>query len=116
MGFHNRAFDSTGPTVAISVTTSASTGLQVPSVAAMPAEQYRVHNAGTTTVFVSFGTTALEASGNAVIPTGSGSNAKRSLPVPAGMVEVISAPRDCYFSTIIGTGTATVYVTPGKGN
>lgn len=110
-----RAFNATGPTILVVGATSAPTGLQAASSGAPPAHEYRVHNAGTVTAFISFGTSAGTAQTNAVVPTGAGASAKNSYPLPAGFVEVFTAPPDCYWSAITGSGTANIFVTPGDG-
>lgn len=112
-GFSVRAFNPTGPTVDISGATVAPSGLQVKSVGAGPAEQYRVFNSGSVTVHVAFGVDAATAQTNAAIPTAG--VPKNSIPIPALGVEVISALEDCFWSAITGSSTAEVYITPGKG-
>ena len=110
-----RAFDAYGPTILVAAAASAPTGVQASSSGAPKAEQWRIHNAGTATVFIAYGVDAATAQANAVIPTGTGANSKRSYPLVAGGTEVFSAPIDTYWSAIIGTGTASVYITPGRG-
>lgn len=110
-----RTFDMTGPTVKVAGASTAPSGVQVLSVGAPKAEQYRIHNAGTVTAFIAYGISAGTAQSNAVIPTGSGASSKSSFPLPAGWVEVITAPLDCYWSAITAAGTADIYITPGMG-
>lgn len=110
-----RTFDATGPTVLVAGASTAPSGVQALSSGASPAEQYRIHNAGTVTAFIAYGTSAGTAQSNCVIPTGSGANSKRSMPLPSGATEVFTAPLDCYWSAITASGTASIYVTPGMG-
>lgn len=64
----------------------------------------RVYNAGSVVVFVAFGTSAVTAA------TATG------LPVPPGQTEEFQiGPTDTYMAGITGSGTATVYATPGQG-
>lgn len=112
MSLDKRPFNPSGPTINVDAATSAPAGLQASGVRA---EQYRIQNNGTVTAFVAFGDDASEAQSNAVIPTGGGNNAKNSFPLPAGAIEVISGPIDCYWSAITASGTAEIYITPGKG-
>lgn len=111
----NRPFNPTGPTVLVAGATSAPSGVQVPSVGAGPAQQYRIHNGGAVTAFVAFGISAAAAQADAVIPTGSGANSKNAIPVPAGAIEILSLSPNCFVSAITGSSTASVYVTPGEG-
>src|SRR6266705_6312442 len=110
-----RAFNPTGKTVAVAGATTAPAGVQVLSAGAPAAHQYRVHNAGAVTAFVSFDIDATTAQTDAVIPTGSGANSKLAIPLPSGAVEVLTALPDCYWSAITASSTATVYITPGEG-
>ena len=112
--YGTRAFNPTGPTVLVSGSISP-VALQVLSVGAPPANNYRIHNAGTDTVYIAFGVDASTAAANAVIPTGSGANAKNSYPLPTGAVEVFTALQNCYWAARIAAGTASVFVTPGAG-
>lgn len=112
MALVNRPFNPTGKTVLVAGDTTAPAGVRALSIGAPPAEQYRLQNNGTVTVFVAFGDTANAAQINAVIPTGTSRN---SFPLPAGAIEIISGPTDCYWSGITASSTASVFVTPGIG-
>src|SRR5690242_17990882 len=71
------------------------------------AMQYRVFNAGASTIFVELGNSAV----TAVLAT--------AMPIPAGAVEYLSAPVAVaapYLAAITASGTATVYTTGGEGN
>lgn len=108
-----RAFNPTGPTIKLVAATTAPTGLQ--AIGAPPANQYRIHNAGTTTAFIAFGTSAGSAQTNAVTPTGAGASSKNSYPLPSNAVEVFTAPLNCFWSAICASGTDDLYITPGEG-
>lgn len=100
-----KAFSPTGSTVTVVAATSAPVGVQVPESGTGSGIQYRIHNAGSAIAFLGFGST----SGSAQSAAASG------IPLPAGIVEVLSFPIGSYFSASIGTGTANIYITPGKG-
>lgn len=92
-------------TVNLAVTTS--TGrVQVftttPDVTSEPC--IRLYNAGAATVFVEFGTVAV----NAAVATG--------FPLPPGAVEVFRVDNtQTYVAAITASGSATLYATPGYG-
>ena len=109
-----QAFAQMGNTVAISVTNSASSPAQVPSVT-LGGNQYRIINSGNVTVFLGYAQTSAGATANAVIPTGSGANATFNLPLLAGTDEILSFAPNAYFSALTAAGTATIYITPGDG-
>ena len=110
-----RAFSPMGPSVVVTAAAPAPTGLQVDPANLKDLEscQFRIMNNGTATIWYAFGIDAATANANAVIPTG-GSN-KDSYALPAGGIEVITAPRRSFFSAVIAAGTAAVYFTPGAG-
>ncbi len=118
MPFKNiSAFEPLGPTVLVAADSTAPTGVATVTTGSSvkPICQFRVCNNGTVTVFYAYSTTAALAAAAAVIPTGSGSNAKASYALPAGGVEVITAPRDSFWSGITAAGTASLFVTPCVG-
>lgn len=108
------AFYPGGKTIRVDGATTAPSGVQAVFDTSGPC-QFRLHNAGIVTVYVGFATTAALAVTNTVIPTGSGDNAKYAMPLPAGAIEVISAPRDSFWSAITASSTANVFITPGGG-
>ena len=64
----------------------------------------RIHNSGLVSVALEFGDSTVKASLTA------------SLIIPAGGVEVLTAPKGTtHFAAITGSSTADVYVTPGDG-
>jgi len=104
---YTKAFSPTGPTVTISASTTAPSGVQALEVGTNAGYQFRVHNGGTVMAFLGYGTSAGAAQSAALVASG--------IPLPAGVVEVLSFPVGSYFSAITASSTASVYVTPGKG-
>lgn len=109
------AFNPQGKTVVVAAAAVAPVGVQVPleTGASRPSGgQYRVVNAGSNTVFLGVGATAVLAQSNAVAPVaGTPSNAIVLVP---GAVEVLSFGEDAYFSGLAAVAT-TVYLTQGAG-
>ena len=101
-----------GKTVMITAATSAPLGVQCQEIGTNGGYQFRIHNAGTVTAYLAFGASDSEAQTNAVIPTGT---PQYGIPLPAGIVEVLSFPVNCYFSAITASGTADIFITPGAG-
>jgi len=109
---YTKAFSPTGKTILVAAATTAPTGVAAPESGTKDGFQFRIHNAGTVTAYLSFGATAQAAQDNAVIPT---ATSQFSIPIPANIVEVLSFPVGSYFSAITASGTASVFITPGKG-
>jgi hypothetical protein len=109
------AFTPLGQTIVVAATTSAPTGIQAPVYAKFDpqnAGQYRLINAGTTTVFLGTGASAAEATANTVAPVaGTPSAAIVLLP---GAIEILRFNQATYFSGLASAAT-TVYITPGQG-
>lgn len=105
-----QAFTKLGNTVAIQVTTSTSTPVQVPSTT-LGGNQYRIINEGQVTVFLGYGATATDATQTTaqVITTGP------SLPLLPGTDEILTFVPNAYFAAICAANTAVVYITPGDG-
>jgi hypothetical protein len=99
------AFRPEGPTVKVAATTtSGATAVQIhPGTS----KHIRVWNSGAAEAYVAFGASGVAA----VIPTGTPAN---GMPVPAGAVEIFTAVAG-YAAVIMGTGTASVWMTPGEG-
>ena len=104
------AFTKTGNTVAFTANTAAPTAVQCLSTT-LGGNQYRVINSGTVTVFLGYGTSASDASNNAVVVTTSG----LSFPLLAGTDEILTFVPNAYFTGVTSSGTASVYITPGDG-
>jgi hypothetical protein len=104
---YTKAFSPTGPTVTVTAATSAPSGVQVPEVGTNAGYQFRIHNGGSVIAYLGVGSTAGAAQSAALVASG--------IPIPAGVVEVLSFPVGSYFSAITGSSTAAVYLTPGKG-
>lgn len=73
--------------------------------------QYRIINTGTVTVFLGYGSTASDATNNAVIVT----NSQNSLPILPNTDEILSFVPNAYFTGVTSSGTANIYITPGDG-
>jgi hypothetical protein len=109
------AFTPLGKTIVVAATTSAPTGIQAPVYPKFDpqnAGQYRFINAGTVTVFLGTGTSAAEATANAVAPV-AGTPSDAIVLVP-GAVEILRFNQSTYFSGL-SSAAATVYITPGQG-
>jgi len=102
-----------GKTIVVAAATTAPTGVTAPEFGTTGGYQFRIHNAGTVTAFLAHGASAAEAQTNAVIPTAGTS--EFGIPIPPGIVEVLSFPVGCFFSAITASGTTTIYITPGAG-
>jgi len=104
------AFTKTGNTVAFIATTTAPAAVQCASTT-LGGNQYRIINAGSVTVFLGYGTTASEASNNAVQVTSS----QTAFPLLPSTDEILTFVPNAYFTGVTASGTATVYITPGDG-
>lgn len=117
MSRETKPFYPTGKTIMVQADAVAPTGVatSAPNNKVQTDVQYRVQNNGAETIWYAFGADAATAQTNAVVPTGATTNSKDSYPLAALQVEVISAPRNSYFSGITATNPAKLYVTPGEG-
>lgn len=110
---NNIPFQVKGKTTRINVTTAANT---VVILADNPSNQLRIHNGTAAEVFIHVSTSASNA---AVIPV-AGTPAYGFALHNNGTV-IITAPAQasegntCFVSSIVASGTATIYVTPGEG-
>jgi len=104
------AFTKTGNTVTFLAASSAPTAVQCSS-STLGGNQYRIINAGTVTVFLGYGTSASDASNNAVQVTTSQS----AFPLLPSTDEILTFVPNAYFTGVTASGTATVYITPGDG-
>lgn len=105
-----QAFTKTGNTVAFTANVAAPTAVQCVS-STLGGNQYRIINSGSVTVFLGYGTSASDASNNAVVVTTTG----LSFPLLAGTDEILTFVPNAYFTGITSSGTAAVYITPGDG-
>jgi hypothetical protein len=109
------AFTPLGKTIVVAAAATAPAGIQAPVYAKFDpqnAGQYRFINSGTTTVFLGTGTSAAEATANAVAPV-AGTPSEAIVLVP-GAVEILRFNKDTFFSGLAAAAT-TVYITPGQG-
>ena len=104
------AFTKTGNTITFVANTSAPTPVQCASTT-LGGNQYRVINTGTVTVFIGYGSSASEATNNAVVVTSS----QTSFPLLPSTDEILTFVPNAYFTAISSSGTATIYITPGDG-
>ena len=113
------AFHPVGNTVLLASSTTAPAGIQAPKSDAEGAnghaDCYQFYNAGTETSHIGYGKDATESTANAVIPTGTGSNATKSFPIPAGAVIVMRFGLNTFFSGINASAAGSVFITPGEG-
>ena len=98
--FNVPAFTVCGATVNLAATGSSS-NVQVRT--APTSRHIRIWNSGTVAVFVEFG------ADNTVAAT-----TAASMPIAPGNTEVLSCAYE-YVAAITGSGTATIYITPGEG-
>lgn len=109
------AFAPQGKTVLIPAAATASTGVQVPVNSVFDAQatgQYRLVNAGSSTVFLGTGSTAAIAEANAVAPiAGTPSSAIVLLP---GAIEILRFGRDSFFSGFAAV-SSNVFIVQGEG-
>ena len=99
-------FSPVGATVTLSATTtSGSTPVALTVPTASMTFSCRVYNAGTATVFVTFG-----------VGTGTTAATATSMPIPSGGIETFElGPNITYAAGITAASTATVYFTTGRG-
>jgi predicted ABC-class ATPase len=104
------AFSKTGNTVTFTASTSAPTPVQCASTT-LGGNQYRIINAGTSIVFLGYGSTAANATANAVQVT----STQGAFPLLPSTDEILTFMPNAYFTGVTATGSAVVYITPGDG-
>lgn len=92
----NRPFQADGATITLAATTSSAGSTAVPT----NSYQVRVHNVGPNLCFIRFGQGTMTATTS-------------DLPLAVGATEIFTKGGASGVAAICGTGTATVYVTPG---
>ena len=102
------AFNPQGQTITLTDANPAPTPAQCTSFSGA-ANQYRILNAGTVTVFLGVGVTSADATSNAVAPPGN------VIPLLAGTDEILTFVPNAYFTGNTASGTAVIYITPGTG-
>ena len=105
-----QAFTKMGNTVAFVANVAAPTPVQASSTT-LGGNQYRIINSGSVMVFLGYGSTASDATNNAVVVTTTGT----SFPLLPGTDEILTFVPNAYFTAITISGTANVYVTAGDG-
>jgi hypothetical protein len=73
--------------------------------------QYRIINSGNVVVFLGYGSTAAQATTNAVTVTSS----QPALPLLPGTDEILTFVPNAYFTGITASGNASIYITNGDG-
>lgn len=109
------AFSPLGETIVVAAAGTAPAGIQAPVFTKFDPQnvgQYRFVNAGTNIVFIGTGTSATEATDNAVAPVAG--NPSPAIVLLPGSIEILRFNKDTYFSGL-ASGATTVYVTPGQG-
>lgn len=107
------AFNPQGETIAVAADTSAPSGVQAATRQSTgQSGQYRIINAGTSTVFLGVGSSAAAAQANAVAPIAG--NPSPAIVLVPGAVEIFSFGEGAFFSGLAAAAT-TVYITPGSG-
>ena len=104
------AFTKMGNTVTFLAATTAPTPVQAVSTT-LGGNQYRIINSGSVVVFLGYGSTASDASNNAVAV----STTAASFPLLPGTDEILTFVPNAYFTAVTSSGTANIYVTPGDG-
>lgn len=104
------AFTKTGNTITFTADVTAPTPVQCLSTT-LGGNQYRVINTGSITVFLGYGSTAAQATNNAVVVTSS----QAAFPLLPSTDEILTFVPNAYFTGITSSGTATIYITPGDG-
>jgi hypothetical protein len=104
-------FTPSGNTVTFTAATSAPSAVQAVSNT-LGGNQYRLINAGSVTVFLGVGNSSSNASNNAVVVT----STQPAIPLLAGTDEIITFLPNAWFTGITGSGTASIYITPGDGD
>jgi hypothetical protein len=114
MDFQGRAFEPCGKCILIAAAPTPPTGvlLAASGIPNSEAFQARFYNAGAVAAFVAWGDDAAAAAAAALIPTGTSQN---STPILPGTELVMTIPAGKYWSAVVGTSTASVYVQPGRG-
>ena len=104
------AFTKTGNTVTFTAAVSAPTPVQCLSTT-LGGNQYRIINAGTTIVFLGYGTTAANATTASANVTTNGA----AFPLLPGTDEILTFVPNAYF-TGTSAANAVIYITPGDGS
>jgi hypothetical protein len=109
------AFSPLGETIFVAATSTAPTGIQAPVYTKFDAQnagQFRFVNAGTNIAFIGTGSSAADATANAVAPIAG--NPSPAIVLLPGAVEILRFSKETFFSGLSAAANA-VYVTPGQG-
>lgn len=112
---YNSAFISKSESHLVASSATPALGVQVSPMEQFqgaPAGVYRIHNTGSVIVHLGVGGTDAEAQARAVAPTAG--TPQRSVAIAPGAVELMSFPKDSYFSGFSSSGS-TLFITAGEG-
>jgi hypothetical protein len=102
-------FTPMGSTIKFTADTVAPTPVQAASTT-VGGTQYRVHNSGSSIIYLGFGPNATAATSMAnATPNGA------TISMVAGSVEVFTLNANQYFTAVTAGGTSVVFITPGDG-
>jgi len=104
------AFTQFGNTVTFLAAATAPTPVQAVA-STLGGNQYRIINSGNVVVFLGYGSTAAQATTNAVTVTSS----QPALPLLPGTDEILTFVPNAYFTGVTASGTANIYITNGDG-
>lgn len=104
------AFTQFGNTITFLAATTAPTPVQAVANT-LGGNQYRIINSGNVVVFLGYGSTATQATTNAVTVTSS----QPALPLLPGTDEILTFVPNAYFTGVTASGTANIYITNGDG-
>ena len=104
------AFTQFGNTITFLAATTAPTPVQAVANT-LGGNQYRIINSGNVVVFLGYGSTAAQATTNAVTVTSS----QPALPLLPGTDEILTFVPNAYFTGVTSSGTANIYITNGDG-
>lgn len=109
-------FTPIGTASLIAAATTAPAGLRLagdPTAEHLGVRQYRLHNAGNTTIYYAYAATNTAAQTAAIVPTNA--TVGGGHPLPAGAVEVITAPVAQFWSGITVGSNCSFFISPGLG-
>ncbi len=104
------AFTQFGNTITFLAATTAPAPVQAVANT-LGGNQYRIINSGNVVVFLGYGSTAAQATTNAVTVTSS----QPALPLLPGTDEILTFVPNAYFTGVTSSGTANIYITNGDG-
>lgn len=113
---YNDPFVPIGTASLIAAATTAPNGSQLagdPTNEPLGPRQYRLFNAGNTTIYYATGANASLAQAAAIVPTNASVGGGH--PLPAGAIEVITMKSGLYWSGITVGSNCSFFISPGRG-